>query len=295
MTTPGSHSACRAAGISLLVHPLADIELDPIAFLERVEVRQADATLKVSADLAHVFFKALQAANVRVLGQNLAITHYTGLRVAPRYAFEDVRPRDVTQARHANHTAHLGHTNGLILVNRFQHTLERQLDALDQLVDDAVGANLHPQRLRDALGSRVGANVKADDHRARRARQVDIALGDLADIRVQHANRQVAFPNLFNRVDDRLQRAMHVYLDDQQKLFRFARLEAAENIVQRHSLHRALLGSSAFVAPVGDDGARFLNGLDRLEHVARVRWLVQPHDRHRLRGGGLLGCLAPTG
>ena len=63
----------------------------------------------------------------------------------------------------------------------------------------------------------VGAHVEADDDRLRRRRQRDVGFGDAADAAMDDARRDFVGAELFERGDDRLDRALHVALDDERQ------------------------------------------------------------------------------
>src|SRR4030095_1822224 len=76
-----------------------------------------------------------------------------------------------------------------LFVLRLEQALERRLDLLDGLVDDAVVADLHAGPVGQLLDLVRGPDVEADDRGGRvggRARQVHVAFGDRADTAVDH-------------------------------------------------------------------------------------------------------------
>ena len=88
-------------------------------------------------------------------------------------------------------------------------------DVVDGVVDDVVEADLDPLALGEARRLAGRAHVEADDDRLRRDGEVDVALGDGADARVDDGDPHLVGRELGERVGHGLDRALHVGLDDQ--------------------------------------------------------------------------------
>ncbi len=79
----------------------------------------------------------------------------------------------------------------LLAVDRLQHALERRLDVIHQLVDDAIGANVHTLLGGEPLRRSIHLDVERDDDRLRRRGQMHVRLADVADGVMDQAHLQV--------------------------------------------------------------------------------------------------------
>ena len=93
------------------------------------------------------------------------------------------QPAIVPTLRHLEHLAHLGLAEHDFLLVRAQHALERGAHVGHRLVDDLVQLDLDALALGRRARLVVRAHVEADDDRAGRLREQDVALGDRADRR----------------------------------------------------------------------------------------------------------------
>ena len=160
-----------------------------------------------------------------------------GAGVAPDFAFAHHAPGNRADARDAEDLPHFGDANRAIRVDRLQHALERQFDIFQQLVDHRVQADFDVHRLGMAAGCRIDVHVEAEDDRAGRARQHHVAFADVAHVARQDAQLDPFGVVLFNRaqrVDNRLQRPLHVHLDDQVEFFGLALAVLREDVFQRN-------------------------------------------------------------
>ncbi len=142
-------------------------------------------------------------------------------------------------------------------------------------------------------GSLAGrAHVEADDDGLRGDREVDVALGDRADRRVDDRQPHLLAGELGERVGEGLDRALHVALDDDAQLLLAALGDALRELLERDLRRRRdeALGHLALAA-LGDL-LRLLRVLHGVHAVARVGDLVEAEDLHRRRRAGLVDLLA---
>ena len=157
---------------------------------------------------------------------------------------------------------------------RLEQTAHQRLHVVHQLVDDRVVADVDAVALGAVARLCVGTDVEADHHGLRGAGQRDVGLGDTADALVQDVDLDLVGRQLLQGADDRLDRAVHVALDDDRQLFGRAFLERGE-----HGFQRALGGQRRGFLRFGL--AEFSNlarpgfGLDDNELVPGDRCAVQ--------------------
>src|SRR5215470_5322681 len=85
------------------------------------------------------------------------------------------------------------------------------------------------------------ADVEADDDRAARLGQVDVALGDAADAGLDDVHPHLLRREVRQRLAQRLGRALDVRLQDDLELLDLAFLDALEDVLQRHLARRRRL------------------------------------------------------
>src|SRR5207248_3329254 len=163
---------------------------------------------------------------------------------------------------------------------------------IDDIVDDRVITDLDSIALRQIAGLWVGAHIEADDDRVRRLGEDHVALVDPTDRRVQYPHCDLVGRQLFERADDRFERALYVGFDDDRQLLRDARGDLREHLLEG----AARTGHGGRVAPaalteVGDFAGAAL-ALDHDEIVAGKRNAVKPQYLDRGRGSCLALALA---
>src|SRR5262245_49534357 len=79
----------------------------------------------------------------------------------------------------------------------------------------------------------VGAHVEADDRHAGGLRQRHVGFGDAADAGMDHARADLVGGELLDGADDRLERAVHIGLDDQRQTLAASRCELAYHLRER--------------------------------------------------------------
>src|SRR6185369_9083320 len=220
---------------------LLDLErLEPVAFLELAVAIQRDAALEALLDLLHVVLEALERRDTSG-PQRLVAAHQPDL----------LRARDLAGRHHAaghdhalrepEHLADLGAAEHDLLQLGLEHALERELHVLLGLVDDVVEPDLDLLALRQLARAHVGPHVEADDDRVRGRGEQHVGLGDLAHGRADDAHRDLARRQLLQRLAQRLDRAVHVALDEHLELVRAALAEAVVERRERDRLGRAEL------------------------------------------------------
>ena len=109
----------------------------------------------------------------------------------PRWMWPSVtmQPAMLPTLRDLEHLADLDVPVQLLADFRLEHARERLLQVVEDLVNDAVGADFDVPLLGHRPRRFVGDDVEADDDGIGCIRQLDVALGDAADGGVNHADR----------------------------------------------------------------------------------------------------------
>src|SRR5215213_9779944 len=279
--TPGPGAVGSAWDLDHLVG------FDLVAFVDVLEVVQADAALVPGRDRAHVLLEAAQGADPPVVDDH-AVADQAAPGTAGDLARGDVRPGDDADPRHPEGLADLGGAGLALLVLGGEQTLEGLLDVLHHLVDDRVEADVDALAGGQVAGGRGRPDREADDDRARHRGQGDVVLGDGPGRLVEHAQPDLGDLDAPEGVVDGLDRTHHVGLDDQRQLLQLALADPGEQVLQARS-------------PAGGDGRLALAGLpglgdpagdalvgDRPDLVAGAGRGREADDHHRLgRDGGL--------
>src|SRR5260221_6993218 len=211
---PRSGALRRAPRIERARDFVDAVRLDQIADLHVVEVLDADAALEALAYLAHVVLEALERRERAVVYLDAAADQPHARR--PRnHAGAHEAAGDGADFGDLEDLPHFGLAQHHFLVLGGELALHRGFHFFHRLIDDAVGADLHPLALRRGARVRVGPQVEADDDGARRLGQQDIGVGDRADAAMHDLHFHFAGGELRQRVGQRFGRAALVGLDDQ--------------------------------------------------------------------------------
>ncbi len=152
-----------------------------------------------------------------------------------------------------------------------------------------------PLRLAAARGFLVGAHREADDRGVEAFRQRDVGFRDAADAGMQDARGDLVGAELFQRSEDRFERALHVGLHDQREFLAARGLELRHHLLERaaHAGNRGGGVLALLVGAIARDlaGAGFV--LDHREAVAGFRRAVEAEHLDRHRRAGLRRCSRP--
>ena len=176
----------------------------------------------------------------------------------------------------------------MLLDFRRQHARQQALQVVGQLVDHRIIADVDPFLVRQVARLLIGPDVEADDDRVRRLSQRDVRFGDAADAAVQEAYLHLVGRQRLRRADDRLERALHIRLDNRGKFRGRALLDGRQHLLERAAAGGGGAGVANLpLAESGDvPGARFRIGDG--EFVASLRCALQAQHLHRLGRPGLV-------
>ena len=122
------------------------------------------------------------------------------MTVAANHAIGDIASGDGTHLADPESLANLGVALDVFLVYRIQQPGHGQLHLVDQLIDDAVKADLHLLSIRRGLGVSLRLHVEAYNDPFRSRRKVHIRLGDGADAGKQNPNANLVVRKLLQSV-----------------------------------------------------------------------------------------------
>ena len=138
----------------------------------------------------------------------------------------------------------------------------------------------------------IRTHVEADDDRARGRRQHNVGLVDRADRAVDNLDAHLVVRELLERRTKRLDRTLHIRLDDDVELLHLALLNGGEQVVERYLVELLVALFLLLVLALLDQLARHLLVVHRVEDVARARHLGQANDLNRHGRAGLLNLSA---
>src|SRR6266508_3651830 len=257
--------------------------LDDVVDADVVEVAERDTALEALTDLGRVVLEAAQPGDGEVVRDHDTVTQQACLGVAADGPGPDEAAGDVAEPRRAEDLADLRGAELDLFVLRLEQPLERGLDLLDGLVDDRVVADLHAFAVGQLADLVVGAHVEPDDDRVRRARQVDVVLGDRADAPVDDLELDlVGDHDLDQGVFESLHRTGDVALEDEGEGGLFPFLHLLEERLQGDPAGTVgHLGRTPASLPLLGDlpgGAVVVGGEERVAGAGH-RGQTEHHDR----------------
>src|SRR5690606_35916722 len=162
-------------------------DLNHIADLVVVVALQGDTVLHAGTHLGHVVFEAAQRLQLAFENHHV-FTQYANRTVAVHRAFDHHATGHRAKLRRAEHVTYLGDTQDIFPHITAEHTGERLLDVLDDVVNDVVVAHVEAFGLDDLARPCVSTHVEAEQYRIGGERQVGIGLGDATDAATDHTH-----------------------------------------------------------------------------------------------------------
>src|SRR4051794_36002992 len=253
-----------------------------------------EAALEALLDLAHVVLEALERVDRRRVDHR-AVPDHAHLRAAAQHAVRDHAPGDRAGPRGLERLAHLGLADRLLRLDGREHSDERLLDVLGELIDDAVGADLDALALGERARLGIRTDVEADDHRVRGRGEHDVALRDPAHALVDDVHAHLGVLDLRELADRRLDGAADVALDHEVQVLDRAGLHLLEEALERRAALAGLLRELLAAQPLAAylrEMARLALVLDHARELAGGRRFVEAEDLDRVARPGLLHLLA---
>src|SRR2546421_1257152 len=179
------------------------IRFNHIANFKVGEIFEDDAAFVAGRNLAHIVFAAPQRGDFAVV-DTLFLAHDARLRRAGDFAISDATTGNDDVFPGLEYLLDLGMALDHLAVGRFQHTGQRGLDVVGQLINDIVVANIDAFFLRQALSRSIGFDVEANDYSIGCSGQVDIGLADVSNTLVDQAYLEIFIADFGERVFDGL-------------------------------------------------------------------------------------------
>src|SRR5439155_5876700 len=271
---------------------LDGVGLDDVADLEVVHAVEPDAAIESAGYFLDVLLEAAQRADAAVPDAG-AFAQQADLRGAGDIAAGHPAAGHRAGLGELEHLPHLRGPQHHLADLRLEHALERLAHLLDHLVDDLVEADLDLLAGGQLPGARVGAHVEADDDRPRGGGEQHVRFGDLAHRLADDAHLDLARAQLAQRLGERLDRAVHVALEDDLELAHRTLRDLRVDLGERDGLRGPELLLAVERLAACRDLARVALVIVGLEQVARGRRAVPAQHLDRRRGSGLLHDLAP--
>ena len=178
-----------------------------------------------------VFFFMFERGDLAFVDDVLAAVD-AHLAITADLAFAHATACDLTDFRDVEDLQDFGLADHLFDKFGRQHAFEGFFHILGQAVDDVIQADRNAFRIGQTASAHVSLDAEANDDGLGSRGQHHVILADVAGLRVQDFDRDIAFAQLVERVDDRLQRALHVGLEDQAQFLGLTGLVAGEEFLQ---------------------------------------------------------------
>src|SRR5438477_181057 len=189
------------------------VRLDHVAGLEIGEVLDPDSALESLVHLSDVVLEALEGSDLAG-DDGLLVAQQAHHRGPGDLAVGDRGAGDSPQLRHVEGLQHLRVAHHLLLDDGLEQALHGQLHVVERLVDDVVLLERHSLRRGRLRRLRLGFDAEPHDHGLRGSGQHHVALGDVADGRMNHVHGDLRSGQLRQRRLQRFDRPMDVGLDD---------------------------------------------------------------------------------
>ena len=240
--------------------------------LRSSKLRDLDAALEVLGDFLDVVLEPLEGLD-RPLVDLAALADQPGLGRALDRPLGDEAAGDGADLGDLEDLPDHGAAEVDLLDLGDEHPLDGLLDLVGDLVDDVVAADLDLLLVGQRDGPVLGGDAEADDDRLRGVGQEDVALGDPADALEEDADRDLGVLELLELLDQGLERALDVGLEDQVEALDLLLGHLAVEVLERDGLalaegdaagaEPAGLGDLAGAGDVVDDGELLAGGRAR--------------------------------
>jgi len=188
--------------------------------------------LHAGAHLVDIVLEALERVGDTLVHQ-VALADDAHL-AAHNLAAGDGAAGDIAALAELENLAHLRLAGDDVLHQRVEQAGHGLLHLVDQLVDDGVKLELDALALGHLADAGVYLGVKAQDDRIRGAGQGGVGLGNGSDSGVNDLGLHLVRFNFVDGIDDGLDRALCVGLDDELEGLGLVRLCLAEQSLESH-------------------------------------------------------------
>src|SRR5687768_7868337 len=192
---------------------LGAVALDDVADLHVVEVLDGDTAFVALLHLTDVVLEPAQRADGTVVYLD-AVADDAHARLPRDRAVAHVASGDDADLRRLERLTHFRLAEDDLALLGAKHALERGADVVHGIVDDLVQLDLDAFALRGIARVVVRTHVEADDDRASRASEQNVALGDGTDAAVNDLHLNFGIRELRQCVGERFRRTALIGLDE---------------------------------------------------------------------------------
>ena len=199
-----------------------------------------------------------------------------------RHTFGDQTARHVTHVGHLEDFLDRRVTDEGFAHFGLQQARSRRFHVIDQVIDDAVIANLHALLVGTGPRAGIGPHVEPDDRGTTCFGQTNVRVGDGPHTRMQHAHAHLIVADFFHRLKNGLGRSLHISLH-QNRQFRYFLV----SLGLRHQLfqRRCRTGCRTFVLgrlfAIVRNLAGLRLGFHDVQRIAGLRCPVQAQNLDR--------------
>src|SRR3546814_224336 len=214
--------------------PLAFLDFERFEEIARLDVGEVlgegHAAFEPGPNLGDVVLEPAQRRDLALIDDDILARDARLQRLA-EHALGHQQPGRLAVLAGREHLADFGAADDILDHQRSKLARHRRLHRVGEVVDDIVILKLNAAALGNLARLGVRTDVEADDRRARGTRQRHVALGDATDARMENADLDVLVRDTVDGIDDRLDRALHVGLDDKREFHRLVAL-GGEHILE---------------------------------------------------------------
>src|SRR5690606_38363517 len=220
-----SRSLERARHLDLLEH------FDLVPDLNVVIALHADTAFHASTHFGHVVLEAAQGFQLAFKNDHV-LTQYTDRTVTVHQPLEHHATGNRTKLRRAEDVAHFGNTQDILPNITAEHTGERLLDVLDDVVNDVVVAHVQAFGLDNLARSSISPHVEAKQYGVGSQCQVGIGFGDTADTTADYAHLHFVIAQAVERTLQSFQGTTHIGLEDDVERLLLVLAHGLEDVLQ---------------------------------------------------------------
>src|SRR5690606_19803429 len=242
----------------------------------------ADTTFHTVANFRHVILEATQGFQLAFKDHHV-VTQYADRLVTVYGALGHHTAGHLTELRRTEHIAHIGNAHDIFAELRLEHASQGRFHIIDQVIEDAVVAQIQAFLLNQALGCSIRPHVEAEDNGVGGHGQADVGLGNAAHTGRYNLHLYLVVTQVLQRLGNGFQSTAHVSLEDHVEGFDFIFAHVLEHVLELGGLLTlqtlfTLTGLTELSQLLG-----FLLVCHGEEFVTGIRRAVQAQNLHRDR------------